>query len=53
MKEVLERLKIPPDQRKSWPILEWQGEIVWMRGAELESQAGTAAGLKIEARDLL
>jgi tRNA(Ile)-lysidine synthase len=52
MKEVLERLKVPPDQRKSWPILEWQGEIVWMRGAELESQAGAAAGLKIEARDL-
>ncbi len=52
MKEVLERLKVPPDQRKGWPILEWQGEIVWMRGAELESQAGAAAGLKIEAKDL-
>jgi tRNA(Ile)-lysidine synthase len=52
MKEVLERLKVPPDQRKNWPILEWQGEIIWMRGAELESQAGAAAGLKIEARDL-
>lgn len=52
MKDVLERLRVPPDQRKNWPVLEWQGEIVWMRGAEVESKAGAAAGLKVEVRDL-
>ncbi|MGC1294740.1 MAG: tRNA lysidine(34) synthetase TilS [Alloacidobacterium sp.] len=51
IKEVLERLKVPPDQRRKWPVLEWQGEIVWMQDAEVESTAGTAAGLKIEVED--
>jgi tRNA(Ile)-lysidine synthase len=52
IKEVLERLQIPSDKRKVWPVLEWQGEIVWIRGLEIESRAGAAAGLSIEARDL-
>lgn len=51
IKEVLERLKVPPDQRREWPVLEWEGEIVWMRDAEVESTAGTAAGLKIEVQN--
>lgn len=51
IKEVLERLRVPAGERKQWPVLEWQGEIVWMRGADLESRA-TAAGLKIEVREL-
>jgi tRNA(Ile)-lysidine synthase len=52
MKEILERLKVRSDQRKNWPVLEWQGEIVWMRGVELESRIGIAAGLKIEVEEL-
>jgi tRNA(Ile)-lysidine synthase len=52
MKEILERLKVRSDQRKNWPVLEWQGEIVWMRGAELESRIGMASGLKIEVEEL-
>lgn len=52
IKEVLERMRVPTEQRKRWPVLEWQGEIVWVRGAAIESYAGTAAGLKIETKDL-
>lgn len=52
IKEVLERMRVPAGQRQNWPVLEWQGEIVWMRGAELESRAGAAAGLRIEGEDL-
>lgn len=52
MKEVLERLKVPLSQRKTWPVLEWQGEIIWTRSADVESTAGAAAGLSIEVESL-
>lgn len=39
VKEVLERMQIPPAERKNWPVLEWQGEIVWIRGMEVDSKA--------------
>uniref|UniRef100_E6QIW9 tRNA(Ile)-lysidine synthetase n=1 Tax=mine drainage metagenome TaxID=410659 RepID=E6QIW9_9ZZZZ len=35
VKEVLERMKITGDQRADWPVLEWNGQILWMQGAEL------------------
>jgi tRNA(Ile)-lysidine synthase len=35
VKEVLERLKVTGSDRLSWPVVAWQGEIVWMQGAEL------------------
>jgi tRNA(Ile)-lysidine synthase len=47
IKKVLERMRVPPAQRAGWPVIEWQGEIVWMKGAEVESKAGNRAGLKI------
>ncbi len=52
IKEVLERLQIPAEQRKNWPVLAWQGEIVWLQGAVVESDAGGAVGLKIEVKNL-
>ena len=36
VKEVLERMGVAPAARESWPVLEWQGELVWLRGAVLE-----------------
>jgi tRNA(Ile)-lysidine synthase len=52
IKEVLERMRIAPADRKIWPVLEWQGEIVWMQGMEVTSRIGGAAGLKIETQEL-
>ncbi|MDE3200168.1 MAG: tRNA lysidine(34) synthetase TilS [Acidobacteriota bacterium] len=36
IKEVLERLHVSGKERAAWPLLEWQGRIVWMRGVEVE-----------------
>jgi tRNA(Ile)-lysidine synthase len=40
VKEVLERMKVTGSSRGLWPVLEWKGRIVWMKGAELEPEAG-------------
>ena len=31
LKEIFERLNVEAEARKSWPLLEWQGQIVWMQ----------------------
>jgi tRNA(Ile)-lysidine synthase len=36
VKEVLERLKVTGSSRSLWPVLEFEGRIIWMRGVELE-----------------
>ena len=36
VKEVLERMGVAPGDRPGWPVLAWQGELVWLRGAVLE-----------------
>ena len=40
LKEVLSRMgeHIPAEERKTWPLVEWQGRIVWMKGAVLEPE---------------
>jgi tRNA(Ile)-lysidine synthase len=38
IKEVLERLHVNGEERAAWPVLEWQGRIVWMRGVEVEPE---------------
>jgi tRNA(Ile)-lysidine synthase len=40
VKEVLERMKVSGSERASWPVLEWNGRIVWMRGAAVEPEPG-------------
>ena len=40
VKEVLERLKVTGSAREIWPVLEVGGQIVWMRGVEVEPVAG-------------
>jgi tRNA(Ile)-lysidine synthase len=40
LKDVFERLRIDPAQRKRWPLVEWEGRIVWMKDAELEPDPG-------------
>ena len=36
VKEVLERMKVTGAARVQWPVVEWQGRILWMQGAELQ-----------------
>ncbi len=40
VKDVLERLKVTGTGRALWPVLEIDGRIVWMKGAELEPEQG-------------
>jgi len=40
VKEVLERLRVTGTSRSLWPVLELDGRIVWMRGVELQPEAG-------------
>lgn len=51
VKEVLERLGVPAAERSSWPVLLWQGELVWLRGAVLEPTP-LASQLVITSADL-
>ncbi|MFP5227664.1 MAG: tRNA lysidine(34) synthetase TilS [Acidobacteriota bacterium] len=38
LKEIFERMRISADARKAWPVLEWQGRIVWMKDVDLEPE---------------
>jgi tRNA(Ile)-lysidine synthase len=48
VKEILERLKVSGPERALWPVLVWQragqgagqGEILWMKGVQLEPHPG-------------
>jgi tRNA(Ile)-lysidine synthase len=52
IKEVLERIRVLPDQRAGWPVLEWQGEIIWMRDADVVSEIGETTGLKVKVEEI-
>lgn len=38
LKEIFERMNVAAEARRSWPILEWQGRIVWMQDVEVEAE---------------
>ena len=48
VKEVLERLRVTGSERAIWPVLELDGRIIWMKGVEVEPEAG----LKVQAEAL-
>ncbi len=53
VKEVLERMGIRGGQRTDWPVVVWQGRIVWMRGVEVAEgteENGLATGLQCTPR---
>ena len=50
IKEVLERMGVPPPDRAGWPLLEWQGEIVWLKDCALEPTV-VSSPLKVSAID--
>jgi tRNA(Ile)-lysidine synthase len=38
LKEIFERMQIEAEARRTWPVLEWQGRIVWMKGIEIDPE---------------
>ncbi|MFP5275553.1 MAG: tRNA lysidine(34) synthetase TilS [Acidobacteriota bacterium] len=47
VKEILERLRITGSARAVWPVLELDGRIVWMKGVELEPEAGLTVQVEL------
>ena len=39
LKEIFERMGVPAEARKCWPVIDWQRKIVWMQGAAVEAEA--------------
>jgi tRNA(Ile)-lysidine synthetase-like protein len=37
VKEILDRLEVRGEERKNWPVVEIAGEIVWMRGVQVNA----------------
>jgi tRNA(Ile)-lysidine synthase len=35
VKEILSRMRIPAEDRANWPVVIWEGRIIWMRGVAL------------------
>jgi len=40
VKEVLERMKVTGSIRATWPVLEFDRRIIWMKGVDLEPEPG-------------
>jgi len=40
VKEVLEHLRVTGSDRALWPVLEFDGRLIWMQGVELEPEPG-------------
>jgi len=38
LKEIFERMQVEAEQRRSWPLLEWNGRIVWMKGVDVDPE---------------
>jgi tRNA(Ile)-lysidine synthetase-like protein len=38
LKEIFERMNVAADARKGWPVVEWQGRIVWMKDVVVEAE---------------
>jgi tRNA(Ile)-lysidine synthase len=49
VKEVLERMRVTGSARQVWPVLEFDGRIVWMREVELQPEPGIV--IEVNLRD--
>ena len=36
LKDIFERIQLDAEARKTWPLVAWEGRIVWMRGVDVE-----------------
>lgn len=46
LKEIFERMQVAAEARGAWPVLEWEGRIVWMQGVEVETE-GVPFGVEV------
>jgi len=38
LKEIFERIGVAAEERRAWPLLDWDGRIVWMKDVALETE---------------
>ncbi len=38
LKEIFERMQVDATRRRSWPLVEWEGRIVWMQGVDVDPE---------------
>ena len=52
VKEILNRMRIPAEERATWPVVTWKETIIWMRGVTLaegsdrQNPANSETGIK-------
>jgi hypothetical protein len=39
LKDVFERMEVEAERRRNWPLVEWDGRIVWMQGVDVDAEA--------------
>jgi tRNA(Ile)-lysidine synthase len=39
LKDVFERMEVEAERRRNWPLVEWDGRIVWMQGVDVDPEA--------------
>jgi len=49
LKEIFERISADADARRTWPVLEWEGRIIWMKDVVVEVEGLSFAVLKSDA----
>jgi len=51
VKELLSEVQAPPEQRSLWPVIEAEGQIVWLYGARnpaLRTPAGEQVVIEVD-----
>jgi len=51
LKEIFERMNVVAEARKSWPLLEWTGRIVWMKDVAVETEGEIPFRVEVVERD--
>ncbi|HEX4020193.1 MAG TPA: tRNA lysidine(34) synthetase TilS [Acidobacteriaceae bacterium] len=49
VKEVLERMQVRGRERQNWPVVVWQGSILWMQGVAVAPISGQGPQITIRA----
>jgi tRNA(Ile)-lysidine synthase len=40
LKEIFERMNVDAEARRNWPLLEWDGRVVWMKDVVVDPEPG-------------
>ncbi len=51
LKEIFERMQVVAEQRRNWPLVEWGGRIVWMRGLDVDAEIDLPFAIEVVSED--